>query len=99
MSAPTYTKAELVKKLAAGMAVSNDVAENCVEVALNAISEALLAGKRVEFRNFGVFEVVVRQPKLGRNPKKPTVTYLIPSRKTVRFKAGKWLAMSVDEHA
>ncbi|MCX5686354.1 MAG: HU family DNA-binding protein, partial [Candidatus Omnitrophica bacterium] len=38
-------------------------------------------------RNFGVFKVKTRKPRIGRNPKTGT-TVSIPERKVVTFKAG-----------
>jgi DNA-binding protein HU-beta len=43
----------------------------------------------VQLRFFGSFLPVTRKPKVGRNPKKPTVTFLIPLKKSVNFKLSK----------
>jgi len=56
---------------------------------LDYIIESLARGENVEFRNFGVFEVRERKPRVGRNPNRPTQTVAIPSRKVVKFKPGK----------
>ena len=58
---------------------------------LDAIGEALLQGRNVELRNFGVFEVQVRKARVGRNPNKPEKDVVIPRRAVVKFKAGKEL--------
>ena len=58
---------------------------------LDIISEQLSLGDRFEFRDFGVFEVVVRKQKIGRNPKRPKISVLIPERKAVKFTPGKKL--------
>lgn len=56
---------------------------------LDYIVEALKQGRTIEFRNFGVFEVQLRKPRVGRNPNKPTQVVQIPMRKVVKFKPGR----------
>ena len=51
----------------------------------------------MELRNFGVFDVVTRKARVGRNPKNPTVTVQIPPKKTVRFRPGKELKRAVSQ--
>ncbi len=60
-----------------------------VQKTLDYITEALIAGKNVELRNFGVFEVKLRKPRVGRNPNDPGKDVQIPARAVVKFKAGK----------
>tara|TARA_Y100001934_G_scaffold154999_1_gene185680 strand:+ start:44 stop:397 length:354 start_codon:yes stop_codon:yes gene_type:complete len=67
-----------------------------VQHTLDCISYALAEGRKVELRNFGVFDVVTRKARVGRNPKKPTVTVQIPPKKTVRFRPGKELKSAVS---
>jgi len=53
------------------------------------MTEYLSDGDRLEFRDFGVFEVVKRKQKIGRNPKNAAVPIIIPERKAVKFTPGK----------
>jgi DNA-binding protein HU-beta/integration host factor subunit alpha len=62
-----------------------------VQLTLDAIANALLEGRNVELRNFGVFEVQVRKSRIGRNPNKPETDVVIPERAVIKFKAGKEL--------
>ena len=74
------TKRDLVVKIAADTnLIQSDVAEE------------LVAGRNIELRNFGVFEIKVRKSRKGRNPNKPEVTVAIPERVVVKFRAGKEL--------
>jgi integration host factor subunit beta len=58
---------------------------------------ALSEGKKVEFRGFGVLQVVQRKQKIGRNPKDPSGgTYTIPPRAVVKFRAGKELDETIN---
>lgn len=60
-----------------------------VQRTLDLITESLAAGKTVELRNFGVFEVKVRKARIGRNPNHPDKDVQIPQRAIVKFKPGK----------
>jgi DNA-binding protein HU-beta/integration host factor subunit alpha len=60
-----------------------------VQRTLDLITESLAAGKTVELRNFGVFEVKVRKARIGRNPNHPDMDVQIPQRAIVKFKPGK----------
>jgi nucleoid DNA-binding protein len=69
-----------------------------VDTILECVTEALGKGRRVEFRNFGVLEVVTRKPKVGRNPQRPNAAqYHIPARQAVRFRTGKLLAARLND--
>lgn len=60
-----------------------------VQKTLDYITEALVRGETVELRNFGVFEVKLRRPRIGRNPNAPDKDVQIPARAVVKFKPGK----------
>jgi nucleoid DNA-binding protein len=62
---------------------------------LDCITKALAQGQTVELRNFGIFDVVIRRPRVGRNPKNPKITVQIPARAQVRFRAGKEMEAAV----
>ena len=68
-----------------------------VQLTLDAIAEALLEGKNVELRNFGVFQVQVRKSRVGRNPNRPEHDVVIPKRAIIKFKAGKELRERLKE--
>ena len=87
------TKREIVLSIfekTAGDIQQNHIRDT-VQMTLDAIGEALLQGRNVELRNFGVFEVQVRKARVGRNPNKPEKDVVIPRRAVVKFKAGKEL--------
>ena len=68
-----------------------------VQLTLDAIANALVEGRNVELRNFGVFEVQVRKSRIGRNPNKPETDVVIPERAVIKFKAGKELKANLAE--
>ncbi len=66
-----------------------------IQKLLDHMSKALAEKKKIELRNFGVFEVKIRKARVGRNPNKPEVDVPIPQRAVVKFKAGKEMRESV----
>ena len=60
-----------------------------IQKTLDYIAEAVARGDHVELREFGVFDLVVRKSRIGRNPNKPENAVTIPERKVVKFRAGK----------
>lgn len=62
-----------------------------VQAMIDCMTEAMLEGRHIEFRDFGVFEVVERKARLGRNPKKPDDVFEIPPRKVIKFKVARKL--------
>jgi nucleoid DNA-binding protein len=66
-----------------------------IQKTLDHISKAVAENKKVELRNFGVFEVKVRKARVGRNPNRPEVDVPIPQRAIVKFKPGKEMRESV----
>ena len=67
-----------------------------VDVTFNEISKALISGKQVELRNFGVFKPKQLKPRIARNPKTGH-TFLHPGHKKVNFKSGKRLHERVNK--
>ena len=93
------TKRDLVVKIAADTdLIQSDVAE-VVQKTLDYIADELAAGRDIELRNFGVFELKVRRSRKGRNPNRPEITVEIPERVVVKFRAGKELKERVGKLA
>lgn len=67
-----------------------------VQRTLDHITDALAKGETVELRNFGVLEVRLTRPRVGRNPNQPGSSFVIPSRATVKFKPGKVMRQRVE---
>lgn len=83
------TKREMVEQIAAETGFAQTDVMEVVQRAFDLMTERLCAGDRMEFRNFGVFEVQTRKSRIGRNPNRPEQTVCIPERKTVKFKPGR----------
>jgi nucleoid DNA-binding protein len=91
----TLTKRDLTMRISAETGLGQVQVANIIQKTLDHISETLAKGDRVEFRDFGIFEVKIRKGRIGRNPRKPAVDVPIPDRATVKFKAGRQLRAEV----
>ena len=90
------TKSELIALLASRYpqlaARDTDIA---VKTVLDAMTQALVNGQRIEIRGFGSFSLSTRSPRVGRNPKSGEKV-LVPAKQVPHFKAGKELRERVD---
>jgi nucleoid DNA-binding protein len=89
------TKRNLVVRISRETSLMQEVVLDVIQKTLDCITESLAKGKKVELRNFGVFEIKMRKARIGRNPKAPENDVRIPPRAVVKFKAGKVMADSV----
>jgi len=87
----TVTKLEIIrelseryKKYGVTLAATRRVVDGLFEM----IRRALAEGRRIEVRNFGVFKVVDRAPRVARNPRTGE-RRAVPARKAVKFAAGR----------
>ena len=83
------TKRDLVVRISKETGLIQEDVFAIIQKTLDYITEGLIKGEHIEFRDFGVFEIIVRKPRIGRNPNKPTDVVTIPERKVVKFKPGK----------
>jgi nucleoid DNA-binding protein len=83
------TKRDLVIRISNETGLVQQQVLDVVQKTLDYIAEALAQGRKVELRNFGVFEVKVRKARVGRNPNNPGTDVPIPQRAVVKFKPGK----------
>ena len=90
----TYTKRDLVRKVAEQMDEPMVQSEPWVEAVLVAIRETMMSADptcRIELRDFGVFEVKKTKAKpRARNPKTNEEIY-VPARRKTHFKPSKLL--------
>lgn len=70
-------------------------AEMALDTVFQIITDALVAGDKVQLVGFGTFEVKDRAPRVGRNPRNNTPVN-IPAKKAPVFKAGKILKEAVE---
>ena len=87
-------KAELINVVSEAAEVSKKDAETVITATLDAITDALKEGEKVQLVGFGSFEVKSRSARMGRNPHTKEQIEIPASRVPV-FKAGKALKDTV----
>lgn len=90
------TKRDLVIRISNQTGLTQREVMDVVQLTLDTVVNELAAGRGVEFRNFGVFELKTRKPRIGRNPNRPTNTVQIPERVVVKFKPGRVMSKKVS---
>lgn len=92
----TVTKKKLIQNISQMRGMHPNDVRNVIQAFLDAMTDTLSNGDRLEFRDFGVFEVVERKQKIGRNPKNASVAIVIPARKAVKFTPGKKMRKLIE---
>ncbi|HYT88217.1 MAG TPA: HU family DNA-binding protein [Gemmataceae bacterium] len=82
------TKKEIVKQISEELGLTQLKTKEIVQKTFNAIVDTLLREKRIELRNFGVFEVKRRKARKARNPRTGAKVDVEP-KNVVTFKPGK----------
>ena len=81
-------KADLTEILADRAGIPKVRAARCINIVMQAISEALQRDEKVTLSDFGTFTVSRRRPFEGHNPKNGQVMH-VPERRIPVFRAGK----------
>jgi integration host factor subunit beta len=82
------TKKEIVKQISDELGLTQLKVKDIVQKTFDAIVETLLRERRIELRNFGVFEVKRRKARKARNPRTGEPVEVEP-KNVVTFKPGK----------
>jgi integration host factor subunit beta len=87
-SPQTITKKELVNRISEQTGLTKVVVKDVLQRFLDEIIEELARGNRLEFREFGVFEVRERAARRAQNPR--TLEKVdVPSKRVVKYKVGR----------
>jgi integration host factor subunit beta len=90
----TITKKELVHRIADETRQTKVVVKDVIQRFLDEIVNELVAGNRLEFREFGVFEIRQRASRLAQNPR--TLEKVeVPAKRVVKFKAGRLMRQKI----
>lgn len=81
------TKKDIALKVADATGIKQIVVKKVLEGIFDCVVESLLRDEKIELRNFGVFKVKTRRPRIGRNPRTGQIVP-VPTRKVVVFKPG-----------
>jgi len=95
----TITKKELVNRIAESTGQTKVVVKEVLQQFLDDIIDELARGNRLEFREFGVFEVRERAARWAQNPR-TLEKVRVPAKRVVKFKVGRMMRERVcDEEA
>ncbi len=84
----TVTKKDLIDRIALNTGQKQTVVKETVQAFLDAIVEELGKDHRMEFRDFGVFEVKHRQGRPAQNPRTGEPVW-VPAKRSAKFKPGR----------
>ena len=90
------TKKEIVKQISDRIGLTQLKTKEIVQQTFDAIVDTLITERRIELRNFGVFEVKERKPRKARNPRTGEKVD-VPSKFVVTFKPGKEMEEKVRQ--
>ena len=92
----TTTKKELVSRIADQTGQTKVVVKQILQAFLDEIVEELAQGNRLEFREFGVFEVKDRAARRAQNPR--TLEKVdVPPKRVVKFKVGRMMRERIGD--
>jgi integration host factor subunit beta len=86
----------VTKTITEEMGLTQHQALAIVQKVLDGITETLLQEGRIELRNFGVFAVKKRRPRIARNPRTGE-TVKVPAKLVVTFKPGREMEERVGQ--
>ena len=89
-------KTELIAALTEKTDLSKKDAEKALNGIVNVITNALVAGEKVQIVGFLSAEVKARPERIARNPRQPEEQITIPASKAPVFKAGKSLKDAIN---
>jgi integration host factor subunit beta len=94
----TITKKELVNRISDQTKQTKVVVKDILQRFLDEIITELADGNRLEFREFGVFEVKKRAARRAQNPR-TLEKVQVPAKRVVKFKVGRTMRQRVCDEA
>lgn len=91
----TVTKRDLIEKVSKSTGIHRNDVKRTIQDFLDQIVEHIGQGHRLEFRDFGVFEIRERAPRSAQNPK-TLEPVRVPARRTIKFKVGRKMRDALD---
>ncbi|MFB0551775.1 MAG: HU family DNA-binding protein [Phycisphaerae bacterium] len=89
------TKKELINRITKNTNTKQVVVKPVIQCFLDEIIAELGKGNRLEFRDFGVFDVRIRKARTSLNPK-TLETVRVPAKRIVRFKMGRLMKQKLN---
>ncbi len=91
----TVTKKELAYRISEKTRQKKVIIKKVIQAFIDEIIQELAKGNRLEFREFGVFEIKTRAARRARNPR-TGMRVDVPSKSVVHFKAGRLMKERVQ---
>lgn len=91
----TITKKDLIDRIALRTGQKRTCVKRTVQQFLDEVTMELGQGNRLEFRDFGVFEIRERAPRVAQNPK-TLEPVTVPAKRTIKFKMGRKMREAID---
>lgn len=92
----TVTKKDLVDRIAEATGETRVSVKKVVQAFLDNIIVELGKGNRLEFRDFGVFEIKHRAARTAQNPKTLQPVH-VAAKRTVKFKVGRMMQQALSD--
>ncbi|OGI20437.1 MAG: DNA-binding protein [Candidatus Melainabacteria bacterium RIFCSPHIGHO2_02_FULL_34_12] len=89
-------KADLIELIANKTGTSKRQAEDCLDMAISAITKSVAKGEKVTLVGFGTFQRRERKARKGRDPR-TGAEINIPAKKVPAFSAGKQFKGTVNK--
>jgi len=96
MGRQTIAKRTIAERIAQRHSLGQIQTLQIVQAFLDEIIDELAQGNRLEFRDFGVFETVVRKSRTALNPKTLEKVH-VDSKVVVKFKVGRLMKEKVEK--
>lgn len=94
----TITKKDLIDRISQQTGMRRSMVKDVVQLFLDQVTQELVDGNRLEFRDFGVFEVKGRAARTAQNPK-TLQRVSVPPKRSVKFKAGRLMRERLEGEA
>jgi integration host factor subunit beta len=91
----TVTKRDIIERISSRTTLKRADVKEVVQLMLEEIIGELGEGRRIEFREFGVFEVRPRKARTAQNPK-TLEPVPVPAKNAVKFKPGRRMKEAMD---
>jgi len=92
----TVTKKDLIDQIAEATDTKRVIVKSVIQGFLDQVIVELGKGNRLEFRDFGVFEVKQRRARKAQNPKTLEEVW-VPPKRTVKFKVGRLMKQTLSD--
>ena len=92
----TITKKDLIDRIAEATDQKRVTVKKTLQCFLDQVILELGRGNRLEFRDFGVFEVKERQARVAQNPRTLERVH-VPAKQTIKFKPGRLMRDGVEK--